>query len=271
MKMFFTYIVRCKDGALYTGFTTDLHRRLNEHNGISSGKGAKATRMKRPVNLVYFESFSSKNEAMSREWHIKQLSKKEKEKMVENNKLMKVILASGSPRRKELLLQAGIDFEVITADIGETSDILDPAKLVEHLSQKKALKVHEANKGSIILAADTVVAIEGKILGKPKSKEDAVHMLKLLAGKTHQVFTGVTIIDKKSNVNTFYESTQVTMYDNSLEVIDAYVNTLEPMDKACAYGIQGRGAVLIKKIDGDYNNVVGLPLARVYQELLKIY
>lgn len=179
---------------------------------------------------------------------------------------MKIILASNSPRRKELLTQAGIDFEVIAADVEEITTKTKPNEVVEELSQIKAKAVALVNPGRLVLAADTVVAFDGAILGKPKDEEDAFKMLTMLSGNTHQVYTGVTFIDADGIVNTFSECTDVTMYENSEALIKAYIATKEPMDKAGAYGIQGKGAVLVKDIKGDYNNVVGLPLARVYRE-----
>ncbi len=270
MAQHFTYIVRCSDGSLYTGYTTDVHRRLAEHNGKGAGKGARATRMKRPVELVYFECHSSKHDAMSREWHIKHYSKAKKEKLIKDNYMMKIILASGSPRRKELLLQAGIDFEVITSDIEEICQSSEPGQVVMDLSLQKALAVAAKCPGLLVLGADTVVAIDGDILGKPVDETEAFNMLSRLSGRKHQVFTGVTIIDKNSQAHVFFESTVVEMYELTEEEIRGYIATGEPMDKAGAYGIQGKGATLIKCIEGDYNNVVGLPLSRVYRALKKL-
>lgn len=180
---------------------------------------------------------------------------------------MMIILASNSPRRKELLQQVDIDFEVMGADIEEVTTQTAPDEIVKELSLMKAKAVSEKCPGRVILAADTIVAFEGNILGKPKDEEDALNMLRMLSGKTHQVYTGVTIIHSNGFVDTFVESTDVTMYPNSEVLLKKYVATGEPMDKAGAYGIQGKGAVLVKKINGDYNNVVGLPLARVYHYL----
>ena len=180
---------------------------------------------------------------------------------------MKIILASNSPRRKELLEQAGIDFEVKSADVEEITNKTLADEVVIELSQLKARAVAKDNPGRIVLAADTVVASNGKILGKPSTEDNAIEMLKSLSGKTHQVYTGVTIIYEDGSSKSFAEATDVVMYDNSEELIRKYVSTKEPMDKAGAYGIQGKGAVLVKEIKGDYNNVVGLPLARVYREL----
>lgn len=175
---------------------------------------------------------------------------------------MEIILASNSPRRKELLSQAGIEYKVVAADIDEVTDKTIPAEIVQDLSRQKAAAVADKlGNEKIILAADTVVAIGDKILGKPKSKDDALDMLTMLSGRTHQVFTGVTLIDTQGGYHTFSACTDVTMYDNSKEEILDYISTGEPMDKAGAYGIQGRGAILVKEIKGDYNNVVGMPLA----------
>ena len=180
---------------------------------------------------------------------------------------MKLILASGSPRRRELLSQAGIEYIVEPADIDETTTETLPTKVVEDLSRQKALAVSKNHPGEIVLAADTVVAFDDKILGKPVDEEDAFMMLSELSGRTHQVYTGVTIVYTDGSVNTFSECTEVTMYENSPETIRNYIASGEPMDKAGAYGIQGIGAVLVESIKGDYNNVVGLPLARVYRML----
>ena len=180
---------------------------------------------------------------------------------------MKIVLASGSPRRRELLTQAGIDYIVDPADIEENTSETIPSRVVEDLSRQKALAVSKNHIGKYVLAADTVVAFDDKILGKPVDEEDAFNMLTALSGRTHQVYTGVTIVRPDGSVNTFSECTEVTMYHNSPEQIRAYIASKEPMDKAGAYGIQGLGAVLVERICGDYNNVVGLPLARVYREL----
>lgn len=185
---------------------------------------------------------------------------------------VKIILASGSPRRRELLTQAGLEFTVLVTDADESIDITDPAEVVHILSQRKAdaaadefLKRREDGEEVLIVSADTVVALEGKVIGKPKDEKDALDILMSLSGKTHDVYTGVSCIlisgDKRENVISFVERTGVTMYAfDEAEALD-YINTKEPMDKAGAYGIQGIGARLVEKIDGDYNNVVGFPLA----------
>jgi len=194
-----------------------------------------------------------------------------------------IILASASPRRRELLAQIGLQFRVLPGNAEENVKSADPAEMVKELSALKASQAYESlsdreKAESIVIGADTVVSQDGQILGKPGSEERAVRMLSSLQGRTHHVYTGVTLIwqeerqmggfDKKSR--TFFEDTLVTMYPMSAEEIEAYVSTGEPMDKAGAYGIQGGCAAWIQRIEGDYNNVVGLPVGRLYQELKKI-
>ena len=189
-----------------------------------------------------------------------------------------IILASGSPRRKELLSQAGIPFTVIKSDCDENSDIEEPTAFVEELSLRKAENVYEKVGDSyadsyIILAADTIVAYEGEILGKPADEGEALDMLGLLSDRTHQVYTGVTLIQVKQGKKktlTFSERTDVTFYPMTRIEMLNYIATKDPLDKAGSYGIQGPCAIHIQKIKGDYNNVVGLPLSRVYQELKKL-
>lgn len=191
---------------------------------------------------------------------------------------MRVVLASASPRRKELLQRAGIAFEVLPATGEEIITGENPPEVVMELAFKKAKEVAgklAAKDGEelLILGADTVVTYDGAVLGKPRDEADAVRMLSVLSGSTHSVFTGVALIYQArgtERVLNFYQETRVTMYPMSPEEIQAYVRSGEPMDKAGAYGIQGRGAVFIEKIAGDYNNVVGLPMARVYQEMKKL-
>ncbi|MBR0348275.1 MAG: septum formation inhibitor Maf [Clostridia bacterium] len=181
--------------------------------------------------------------------------------------MSEIILASASPRRKELLLLAGIDFVVKVADVDEVIDpSLTPDGVVMSLAKQKAQAVASENPDSLVIGADTVVVLDGKILGKPKSEENAVELLTMLSGRVHTVYTGVALI-KGETVKTFCEATQVEFYPLTDEEIKAYVATKEPMDKAGAYGIQGKGCILIRKIDGDYFNVVGLPVSAVYREL----
>lgn len=178
-----------------------------------------------------------------------------------------LILASGSPRRRELLAQAGIEYVVSPVDADETlPGGIDPEKAVLELAGRKACASANENPDSLILAADTLVAAEGKILGKPKSREHAAAMLRSLSGKTHKVFTGVAI-RKGSAERTFAVCTEVEFYELTEREIEEYISTGEPMDKAGAYGIQGRGCVLVRQIRGDYFNVVGLPVSRVCREL----
>lgn len=178
---------------------------------------------------------------------------------------MSIILASQSPRRRELLGQMGItDFIVRPAKGEETVDRdLTPAKLVEALSRQKAEEVAAASEADdLIIAADTVVAINGRVLGKPAHPDEAFEMLSALSGHTHTVLTGVTV-RQGERVLTRHESTKVQFRYLTAEEICAYIATGEPMDKAGAYGIQGLGALLVEGIKGDYSNVVGLPICRL--------
>lgn len=180
----------------------------------------------------------------------------------------KIILASGSPRRRELLTQIGVSFEVHKAEGEErvTADV--PQEVVRELSMQKACEVAGKVPGDLYIGADTVVAVDGQILGKPKDEEDAVRMLRLLQGRAHEVATGVAVLfaDGQEPLS-FAETTRVHVFPMTEEEIRAYVRSGEPMDKAGAYGIQGLFAAYVSGIEGDYNNVVGLPVGRLYQEL----
>ena len=190
-----------------------------------------------------------------------------------------VILASGSPRRKELLTQAGIEFSIITSDADETPTKTVPEEIVMELSKRKAEDVYDkvikegvfkTEEDNFIIAADTLVFFGQDRMGKPKDKADAVRMLRELSDNVHDVITGVTILHPvkgELRTATFFEKTMVSVYKLSEEEIEAYVATGEPMDKAGAYAIQGYFGKYIKKIEGEYANVVGLPIARVYHEL----
>lgn len=181
-----------------------------------------------------------------------------------------IILASASPRRKELLEQIGVIFTVKPSSCEEIITDTDSAKIVVSLSQQKAIDIAQNENDAIIIGSDTIVSIDNCILGKPKDKEDAYRMLKLLQGNTHQVYTGVTVIHlhgDKSEVYSFYSSTDVSFYEMTDDQIYNYIESGEPMDKAGAYGIQGKSAIYIKDINGDYNTVVGLPVAMLYQTL----
>lgn len=176
-----------------------------------------------------------------------------------------IILASKSPRRKELLKYIIEDFEIKSADVDETLPTgIEPKEAVKYLSKIKADPFRSEN--DIIIGADTVVCIDNEILGKPADVEDAKRMLKRLSGKTHTVYTGVTII-KGEQEKSFAEATEVTFHNLDDEIIDKYIATGSPMDKAGAYGIQDFGAVLVEKINGDYFNVVGLPISSLYRIL----
>lgn len=170
-----------------------------------------------------------------------------------------IILASKSPRRKELLSFITTDFIIKTADVDETlEEGISPKEAVEYLSRIKAEPF--ADNVNTIIGADTVVAIGNRILGKPTNREDAFHMLRLLSGNTHSVFTGVTVISP-DRTETFSVETKVKFFTLSDDEINDYLDTDEPYDKAGAYGIQGKGALLVESIEGDYFNVVGLPVS----------
>lgn len=189
---------------------------------------------------------------------------------------MKVYLASASPRRKELLKQVGISFKTMPSTVEEKSTKTEPNEVVEELSYQKAVDIcrklsEEGREDFVVIGADTVVSCWGEILGKPADKEDAARMLEKLQGGSHQVYTGVTLAWKYKDMSamyaTFSECTDVTMYAMTDEEIQGYVDSGEPMDKAGAYAIQGLCAAHIQGICGDYNNVVGLPVGRLCQEL----
>lgn len=179
-----------------------------------------------------------------------------------------IILASKSPRRKELLSFITTDFAVKSADVDETlPQGISPDKAVEYLSKIKAEPFK--NENDIVIGADTVVAIDGKILGKPRDDADAFATLKMLSGREHSVFTGVSVI-KGEKIETFSVQTKVKMFELTDEEIEEYIATAEPFDKAGSYGIQGKGSLLVEKIDGDYFNVVGLPISRL-NRVLKLF
>lgn len=201
--------------------------------------------------------------------------------------MSQIILASASPRRKALLEQIGMEFEICPAKGEEVITESRPDAVVFELSRQKAEEVaagvltyNEQHpdlatpQDILVIGADTVVAYGDKILGKPKDEADAKRMLDLLQGNTHSVYTGITLvfIDKSGRTGEycFFEKTDVTMYPMDEDEINRYIATGEPMDKAGSYGIQGRCAIYIKQIEGDYNNVVGLPVARLYQELRRV-
>lgn len=182
---------------------------------------------------------------------------------------MNIILASQSPRRKELLGRMGIrDFETISPNVDESVfHGLPPEELVRRLSAEKAAAVAgRAGEDAIVIAADTVVALEGAVLGKPADELDAFKMLSALSGVRHQVYTGVTVC-RGGEKQTAHEVTDVTFRELSEEEIEHYIATGEPMDKAGAYGVQGLGALLVERLDGDFFNVMGLPVLRLSRML----
>lgn len=216
---------------------------------------------------------------------------------------VRLVLASASPRRRELLSQIGLEFTVMPSTKEENAKATEAGALVQELSRQKAVDIWEQLSGGqgqnpdanreqlsgadqeqisgemrelildgkrqpelLVIGADTVVCCEGKILGKPHSREAAAEMLTALQGRSHEVYTGVTLYSQSEAV-TFFECTQVEFYPMTEAEISDYIDSKEPMDKAGAYGIQGLGARFVKGIRGDYNNVVGLPVGRLYQEL----
>ena len=208
---------------------------------------------------------------------------------------VRLVLASASPRRRELLSQIGLEFTVMPSTKEENAKTTEAGALVQELSRQKAVDIWEQLSGGqgqnpdadqeqiseetqepnlngkrqpelLVIGADTVVCCEGKILGKPHSREAAAEMLTALQGRIHEVYTGVTLYSQSETV-TFFECTQVEFYPMTEVEISEYIDSKEPMDKAGAYGIQGLGARFVKGIRGDYNNVVGLPVGRLYQEL----
>ncbi len=188
------------------------------------------------------------------------------------NPVKQIILASESPRRKEILEKTGLKFKVVKSDFEEYVDTkLTPHELVKKLSLEKAKAVFENHKDSIIIAADTIVVCDGKILGKPRDKKNARAMLKFLSGKSHLIITGFTIIssDLKKSI-TKSQETKVWMRKISKTEIDSYVKTKEPYDKAGAYAIQGIAKKFIEKVEGDMLNAIGLPLNSLMFELKKL-
>lgn len=188
--------------------------------------------------------------------------------------MRKIILASGSPRRRELLTQIGLEYTVIPSKKEEILRYTQPEDIVKDLSLQKAQDIADsAEQGTIVIGSDTVVALDGEILGKPHTADNAVAMLKRLEGRSHQVYTGVSVVikgaaaDGSDEIISFAEETDVHVYPMTEEEIQAYVATGDPLDKAGAYGIQGIFAKHVKGISGCYYNVMGLPIGRLYQEL----
>ena len=186
---------------------------------------------------------------------------------------MRYILASQSPRRRELLARTGLEFDVIPSDVNEKITKEVPSDVVMELAHQKAENVYAKITDPddyTVIGSDTIVVYRDEILGKPADKQEAYDMLSMLADRTHQVYTGVSLIQKKQGektIKTFYCQTDVTLYPIDKEDLHRYVESGDPLDKAGAYGIQGDFSIHVKEIKGDYNNVVGLPIGRVYQEL----
>lgn len=180
-----------------------------------------------------------------------------------------MILASQSPRRQQLMTEAGLTFRVIPSSFDETAvEAADPVALVSALARAKAAAVDsEAAPGELIVGSDTVVLLGSTILGKPVNHDEARAMLHALSGVTHEVITGVSLRQNGSEVRSFTETAQVTFWDLSDAEIDSYVATNEPMDKAGAYGIQGPGRLMVRSIAGDFYTIVGLPISRLVREL----
>lgn len=189
--------------------------------------------------------------------------------------MYKIILASGSPRRKEILEQIGVTFSIITSEKEEVMDHNDPEKLVKDLSEMKAGDVANKVVGpAIVIGADTVVAQNGRVLGKPKNEENAKEMLTLLQNNTHEVYTGVFVLiieeDGTKRELSMAVATKVMVAAMNEQQIEDYIATKEPMDKAGSYAIQGIFAPYILGIEGDYYNIVGFPIATVYQKLYEV-
>ena len=185
----------------------------------------------------------------------------------------KLILASASPRRRQLLEQIGLTFQVMPSEIDE-DDIIkrDPLENIQAVALNKARDVAGRVEDGIVIGADTQVIVDCEVLGKPADEADAKRVLSRLSGRTHRVITGVALVDAKTGLEkTWAETTLVTFRRLSASEIAAYIDTGEPMDKAGAYGIQGRAAAFVERIEGCYFNVVGLPLAKLAQSLRKLW
>ena len=185
---------------------------------------------------------------------------------------MTYILASKSPRRRELLQMLGIPFEIEVSDEEEVITSTDPAKVTEELSLQKAMAVAAKREEGIIIGADTVVSVDGRILGKPRDREDARSMITLLQGRAHTVYTGVSLVDAEGakETVTFHVGTRVNVAPMTEAEISGYIESEEPYDKAGSYGIQGLFSKYIEGIEGDYFNVVGLPVHALYEAIKKI-
>ena len=182
-----------------------------------------------------------------------------------------MILASASPRRKEILENFGFSFKTIVKNIDETSDKTHAEEKILEIAEKKARAAAIDFPDENVVGADTVVVVDGKILGKPKNKEEAFSMLKSLSGRSHEVITAFSFININKNISySDYEITKVYFKNLTDDEINWYINTKEPMDKAGAYGIQGKGAFFVEKIEGDFFSVMGFPLGKFLRRLTEI-
>lgn len=198
-------------------------------------------------------------------WYDRGVSPIAKERCLCN--MQTLILASSSPRRQELLQLLQIPFQSISANVDEDfSEQMKADEVVKELALRKAAAVAKEHQDSWVIGSDTIVVLEGKILGKPLDRADAKETLTQLSGQTHEVYTGVSIIYGR-NQTVFVEKTNVTFWELSETEIERYLDTGEPFDKAGSYGIQGYGALFVKQIEGDYYSVVGLPVSKLAQEL----
>ncbi|MCX8084543.1 MAG: Maf family protein [Calditerrivibrio sp.] len=184
----------------------------------------------------------------------------------------KIILASGSPRRRELFTKLGINFQYVTSNTKEEFNETDPIE--EQVMRVAAIKAYDVARiydEAFIVAADTIVYCEGRILGKPKDVKDAQEMLRFLSGKKHEVITGVVVVNKNYKIHEqFYDKTDVYFKKLTDEMINWYIDSEEPMDKAGAYGIQGKGSLFVEKIYGNYDTVVGLPVGKLLEVFAKL-
>ena len=182
---------------------------------------------------------------------------------------MELILASQSPRRRELFSLVGLDYTAITSDADENIPFTEPGDFVEQLALRKAGAVKKDKPGACVVGADTIVWLDGEIIGKPRDPEDAVSILKKLSGKTHTVYTGVAVLTDQG-CDVCHDTTEVTMEAIPEADIRAYVASGEPLDKAGAYGIQGPAAVFVKRVEGCYFTIIGMPMHKLYHMLAKV-
>jgi septum formation protein len=184
----------------------------------------------------------------------------------------KIILASASPRRANILKQVGFDFQVISSDVEEVFVSGDPVECAKELASRKASVVAERFSDRIVIGADTIVYLENRILGKPQNADEASAMLEFLSGRTHHVYTAFTLLQKSKNVEvTDVEMTEVTFRQLLPDEIKHYIASDAPLDKAGAYGIQDESAVFVERINGDFYNVVGLPITKIYSALHRFF